>query len=349
MRKSISRREFLSLSSLAVGSLAFSPFTGWQPVETGTQPVGIVRITVNNTDIFKEPDAASEMIGQFKRDQLVPIFEELIDPTAFPNAPRWYRIREGFIFSMYTQRVDQRQVNEPVTWVHSEGTLGEITVPYTRAYLKNPLYGWLPVYRLYYESVHWITDVDEGPDGKAWYQISDESDDNLKYYVPAPHVRLIPEAELAPISPEIPLDQKRIEVSLTKQELKAYEKNNLVLHTLISSGIPGIGGDSPIPTHTPKGQFNIRVKMPSKHMGDGRITDKIEAYELPGVPWVGFFTEEGVAFHGTYWHYNFGRRMSHGCVNMTMPEAKWLYRWTLPDIEFYEWDKRGFGTQVIVY
>ena len=40
------------------------------------------------------------------------------------------------------------------------------------------------------------------------------------------------------------------------------------------------------------------------------------AYELPGVPWVSYFTGNGVAFHGTYWHDNFGSPTSHGCLNM---------------------------------
>ncbi|MCJ7700030.1 MAG: L,D-transpeptidase, partial [Anaerolineales bacterium] len=214
--------------------------------------------------------------------------------------------------------------------------------------VNNPLYGWQPVYRLYYQSVHWITAVEEGPDGKSWYQLSDESDDNLKYYLPQSHVRLIKADELTPISPEIPWEHKRIVVNLTLQDMKVFEYDQVVLHTLISSGIPGIGGNGPIPTSTPTGRFNIQVKMPSKHMGDGRITDRIDAYELPGVPWVCFFTDTGVAFHGTYWHHNFGRRMSHGCVNMSMKEAKWLYRWALPESEFYTWEKRGYGTQVTV-
>jgi len=290
-------------------------------------PIGVVRITVANTDIFQEPDVNSALIGKFKRDQLVSIFEEIRDPEALPNAPLWYRIRDGYIFSMYTQRVDGRHLNKVEPWIHAEGTLGEISVPYTRAYLNNPLYGWLPVYRLYYESVHWITAVDEGPNGKAWYQLSDESDDNLKYYVPAEHVRFIKPEELTPISPEVPLEGKKIEVSLKDQLLTAYESGEVVLRTLISSGIPGIGGPNGIPSATPTGRFNIRVKMPSKHMGDGRVTDNIEAYELPGVPWVSFFTETGVAFHGTYWHYNFGRRMSHGCVNLRTDDAGWVFNW----------------------
>jgi hypothetical protein len=348
MTQSLKRREFLKLSSLALGSLAFRPFSYLGTEIEDYNPVGVVRITVGKTDIFQEPDVQSPIIGNFSRDQLVPIFEEIIDPEALKNAPRWYRLRDGFVNSMYTQRVENRHLNEPVPWVHEEGTLGEITVPYTRAYLNNPLYGWTAVYRLYYRSVHWITAVEEGPDGKAWYTISDESDDNLKYAVPAPHVRLIKPEELTPLSVEVPFEHKRIEVNLTKQELKAYEYDRVVLHTLIASGIPGIGGSNPIPTATPTGQFNIQVKMPSKHMGDGHVTDDIEAYELPGVPWVSFFTDTGVAFHGTYWHYNFGRRMSHGCVNMTMEDAQWLYRWVLPETKFYEWEKRGYGTRVTV-
>lgn len=343
----LTRRDFLQLGTLGLGSLAFRPLS---PLAySDFNPIGVVRITVAKTDIFQEPDASSPILGTFDRDKLVSILEEIKDPEALPNAPCWYRIRNGFLYSMYTQRVEKRHLNIPLTWVHDEGTLGEVTVPYTRAYLNNPLYGWMPVYRLYFRSVHWITDVDQGPDGKPWYQISDESDDNLKYYVPGPHIRLIDPKELTPISPETPWEHKKIEVNLTTQECKAYESDKLVLHTLISSGIPGIGGDSPIPTHTPTGRYNIQVKMPSKHMGDGRVTDNIEAYELPGVPWCCFFVDTGVAFHGTYWHHNYGRRMSHGCVNMTMEDARWLYRWALPQADFYEWEKRGFGTQVIVH
>jgi len=86
-----------------------------------------------------------------------------------------------------------------------------------------------------------------------------------------------------------------------------------------------------------------------RHMGDGRITADLEAYELPGVPWVSFFHETGVAFHGTYWHTDFGIPRSHGCVNMRPEEAKWLYRWTTPMAPASERLQSGYGTTVIVY
>jgi lipoprotein-anchoring transpeptidase ErfK/SrfK len=81
---------------------------------------------------------------------------------------------------------------------------------------------------------------------------------------------------------------------------------------------------------TPTGEFQVNRKYPSKHMGDGGLTSDIRAYELVDAPWVSFFHEAGIAFHGTYWHDNFGYPMSHGCVNMRNEDALWLFRWTTP-------------------
>jgi lipoprotein-anchoring transpeptidase ErfK/SrfK len=157
--------------------------------------------------------------------------------------------------------------------------------------------------------------------------------------------------ELAPISPNIPPQSKRIEVSISEQMLRAYEDEDIVLQTKISSGNAGLNPfNKGIPTSTPKGDFHIEIKLPSKHMGDGLTTDKLSAYELPGVPWVSFFEPKtGVAFHGTYWHDNFGLPMSHGCVNMRTEDAKWLYRWTTPVIKVEQSHQGGYGTLVKVY
>ena len=75
-------------------------------------------------------------------------------------------------------------------------------------------------------------------------------------------------------------------------------------------------------------------------------------YSLPGVPWTCFFVPEtGVAFHGAYWHNNFGAQMSRGCVNMRPSEVKWLFRWYTPIWEVpvkdrSTWDRRGYGSKV---
>jgi len=350
MNASLSRRDFLKFSSVALGSLAAAPRFDWLPEGEGF-PSGVIaygRVGTEEMDIFKDDDYKSEKVGKLFRDQIIPIFEVIIEPEDLPNSPRWYRTDGGYAHSAHIQIVERR-LNTPLPWVPEEGWLGEITVPYTRSYRNTLTYGWSPLYRLYYQSAHWVTGVEEGQDGEPWYKLTDELL-QIDYHVPAPHVRIIMPEELTPISPNVPWEDKRIEVSLKDQTLVAYEKDKVVLNTLISSGIPSVGQTaSGIPTATPTGRFNIDVKMPSKHMGDGKMTDDFNAYELPGVPWVCFFHETGAAFHGTYWHYNFGYKMSHGCVNMTIEDAKWLYRWVLPTIEYEVWEERGFGTPVHVH
>lgn len=102
-----------------------------------------------------------------------------------------------------------------------------------------------------------------------------------------------------------------IDINLSKQRLTAYEGNTPVFSTLISGGLPR--------TPTVVGRFRIRTKLASTRMtGPG--------YDLPNVPYTMYFYR-GYAIHGTYWHNNFGRPMSHGCVNMRTSEAAWLYNW----------------------
>jgi lipoprotein-anchoring transpeptidase ErfK/SrfK len=72
-------------------------------------------------------------------------------------------------------------------------------------------------------------------------------------------------------------------------------------------------------------------------------------YDLPGVPWISYITESGISFHGTYWHNNFGRPRSHGCINLTPQDAKWIYRWTLPSVPAEEQEViESTGTRVDV-
>jgi lipoprotein-anchoring transpeptidase ErfK/SrfK len=73
-------------------------------------------------------------------------------------------------------------------------------------------------------------------------------------------------------------------------------------------------------------------------------------YDLPGVPWVSYITKSGVSFHGTFWHNDFGTPHSHGCLNLSMEDAKWLYLWTLPVVlpgQDYVYEK--YGTKVEIF
>jgi lipoprotein-anchoring transpeptidase ErfK/SrfK len=187
-----------------------------------------------------------------------------------------------------------------------------------------------------------------GEDGRYWYQIIDDIN-GFRYYARSEHLRRVPSEEMSPISPDVPRTNKMIEVDLAGQEVRAFEFDELVFQTIISSGIPNTTpGDNGIPTITPSGNFYITRKTPLRHMGDGNITSDLYAYELPGVPWCSFFHITGVAFHGTYWHSDFGRPRSHGCINMRTDEARWLYRWTLPVVPQEEMHLAGYGTPVVV-
>ena len=340
----ISRRDFLKLSTSTFAGLLISPF---RPFLGSFDDAEQVRVATQSVSVYREPNDQSLIVGQYFRDELVHIYKEVDSGTPVYN-PIWYRVWGGYMHRARLQKV-KTLFNEPLTTI-PEGTrqISELTVPFTQAMRYTKTYGWQPNLRLYYGSVHWIDGIDEGPDGQPWYRIFDELV-GFPYHVMAIHLRPIPLEEWTPISPDVPHEDKYIEVNLTTQMLTAYEYDQIVFQTNISSGIPA-GRQTPkvISTKTPSGEFRIMSKYPSKHMGNGNLFADLDDYELPGVPWTTFFTESGVAFHGTYWHDNFGTPMSRGCINMRIDEAKWLFRWTRPLHDPSRIYTTGYGTLVVI-
>ncbi|MCJ7696166.1 MAG: L,D-transpeptidase, partial [Anaerolineaceae bacterium] len=72
-------------------------------------------------------------------------------------------------------------------------------------------------------------------------------------------------------------------------------------------------------------------KRPCRHMF-AEASDFGSGFDLPGVPWVSYITGNGVAFHGAYWHNDYGTPRSHGCINMAPDAARWIYLWTMPSV-----------------
>jgi hypothetical protein len=131
--------------------------------------------------------------------------------------------------------------------------------------------------------------------------------------LPTPAPEMPSSAQMPPPGARPP---KWIEVDLSQQTVTAWEGDNPVRRFPISSGTASY------PTVT--GNFHIYRKMTALDMrGPG--------YYLPNVPWVMLFFE-GYALHGAYWHFSFGTPISHGCVNMTIPDAAWLFQWTDPHL-----------------
>jgi lipoprotein-anchoring transpeptidase ErfK/SrfK len=159
--------------------------------------------------------------------------------------------------------------------------------------------------------------------GEPWYVVLDDKWE-YTFYVPAIHLRILPGEEISPLSPHIPALFKRIEVHLPEQVLIAYEYDDPVYMARVATGGKFRDGNY----ETPTGRREIFRKRPSRHMARGNLA--ANGYDLPGVPWNSYITEDGIAIHGTYWHNNFGRPRSHGCINLSPTAAQWMYRWTMP-------------------
>ena len=121
--------------------------------------------------------------------------------------------------------------------------------------------------------------------------------------------------------------EKWIDIDLTTQRLTAYEGNNPVYVFKTSTGLPWM------PTVT--GEFRIWAKVRSQRMTGGSVQNGT-FYDLPNVPFVQYFYG-GYGIHGTYWHNDFGKPRSHGCVNISIPDAQILFNWTTPPLPDDKW------------
>jgi hypothetical protein len=118
-----------------------------------------------------------------------------------------------------------------------------------------------------------------------------------------------------------------IDVSLSTQTLVAYEGTTPRYVTLVSTGIDGVQ-DPKTSKATKQGVFRIVSKHLTATM-DGE--DEDHAYEMREVPWVQYFSE-GYALHAAYWHDGFGKPRSHGCVNLSPRDARFLFHFTNPGV-----------------
>jgi lipoprotein-anchoring transpeptidase ErfK/SrfK len=138
-------------------------------------------------------------------------------------------------------------------------------------------------------------------------------------------------------------DDRWIEVDLSDQKLYAHEGNRIVYQFLVSSGKPW--------TPTKTGEFRVWVKMRYSKMSGGS-KENGTYYYLPNVPFIQYYHRD-YGLHGAYWHNNFGHTMSHGCVNLAIPDAEKLFYWTSPVVPSEKnvvfSSKDNPGTRVIIH
>jgi L,D-transpeptidase catalytic domain len=138
-------------------------------------------------------------------------------------------------------------------------------------------------------------------------------------WVPAHRV-----ARVLPVGKPADVKGRWVAVDLYEQVLTAYEDDRMVFATMVATGLPRPQWG------TNKGLFRIWARLLADDMAGA--FGRPDYYNLKDVPWVMYF-DNSIALHGAYWHDNFGYRMSHGCVNMSVTDAHWLYEWTAG---FYE-------------
>jgi hypothetical protein len=160
-------------------------------------------------------------------------------------------------------------------------------------------------------------------DGSDWYMIG--PDEWLPHNVVA---RVIPNTT----PPKGVTGDRWIEVNLYEQTLSVYDHRQLVFATLIASGIE--------PFWTRPGLFQIFQKLTTTPMRGSFEADHSDAYYLEDVPWTMYF-DQARALHGAYWRTQLGFPQSHGCVNLSVGDAHWLFNWANEGDWVYVWDPSG--------
>jgi lipoprotein-anchoring transpeptidase ErfK/SrfK len=106
-------------------------------------------------------------------------------------------------------------------------------------------------------------------------------------------------------------NQRWIEINLSSQRLIAWEGRKPVYAILVSTGKAA--------TPTQPGVFAIQTRDRYAHM-------KGPGYDVSDVPYTMYYSGS-YAIHGAYWHRRFGRPVSHGCINLAVNHARWLFNW----------------------
>jgi L,D-transpeptidase catalytic domain len=361
----LTRRDFLKFSSLGFLTLGLFGRTFPTPImgqinlpkneyylkdtalslryQAGSDSNVYGRVVQSGVGLFDKPSFSSKQLKTLWTDVVMPISDITVGDEIPAYNRVWYNLDgQGYAHSGGIQPVQVR-INNPDDEIPSTGRLAEVTVPFTDARWWAPSKD-ATAYRLYYATTYWVTGLTFDDESLPLYKIYD----NLikrSYYVPAKHIRLVPAEEIDPISTQIPSDAKRIEVHLAEQVVIAYEFDRPVFMARAATGAHFSNGIF----STPTGPHIVLYKSPTHHMASNNLA-AANSFDLPGVPWISYITEDGLAFHGTYWHNDFGKPRSHGCINLSPQAARWIYLWTTPvvppDISL-SFDQGGTAINVI--
>ena len=348
MRQPVSRRDFLKLSGLGLGALAFDARPRLAALPEFPNAAHLGRI-LSKVDVRSAPSDGASIIKYLYEDNVVEWGRETIGPMAGRINQRWVETPEGYIYAADIQPV-RNQPNTPVSAL-PEGKPGfwaEVTVPYVDLIQDGaPISPWakdLPQYnlvpRLYYTQVAWIDQI--RVDGATtYYRFNEDAGHGYGYgdifWADGAAFRPLTADDVSPINPDVDPAQKKVYINLTYQTLSCYEGGTEVYFCRISSGAKwDANGNIVDKWSTPLGadQMTWR-KAISIHMSGGSTG---AGYDTPAISWTNLFNQGGVAIHGAFWHNDFGAPRSHGCVNARPEDAKWIFRWGAPNVSLDQSD-----------
>ncbi|PWB50858.1 MAG: hypothetical protein C3F13_15210 [Anaerolineales bacterium] len=342
----LSRKNFIKLLGLGASTIGFTPFLAnlYQTSFPDYERLGRVCI-IGMVEIKSAPSEDSQTLGVIYEDAVIPWYRDAIAKVPNMNYfnQRWVETQDGYVYAAYIQPV-KNILNQPITELQTmsmgEGMWVEVTVPYadmslvtnpsSNSWVKARLDESLPL-RVYYGQVYFIDQIKTDDAGNTFYRCNPNYYGGVDmFWVPAEAVHPIASNELAPINPEI--ENKKIVIDVTRQTLSCFEGDTEVYYCRVSTGAKyDMYGNAVDKWSTPLGSFLVSRKFISLQMSGGTTG---APYDLPGIGWASLFATGGVAIHATVWHNEFGTPKSHGCVNTLPEDAKWIFRWSLPQIPY---------------
>ncbi len=364
MKRSLSRRDFLKLAGVGLGTLALRPYRPIQreyfsipqrlPEFPNSEIIG--RTVDPDINLRSAPsDDPGNVIGKLGADELVVWGRQVVGSVTGLTNQRFVETPNVYIYSSVLQHT-RNIPNTPITEMPAgvSGFWAEVTVPYIdlahEGVVASP---WMQDHiafnfppRLYYGQVVWIDRI-RTENGFVEYSWNEDANGHGYGYGASGEYfwgdgagfKILTDEDVAPISPDVDPNEKRIEADLDHQTLSCYEGSTEVFFCRISSGL-GIDLSTGLPSEelaTPVGNLLTHWKIISLNMTAGSFQS---GYSTPAVPWTTMISGEGVAIHGAFWHNAFGEKRSHGCINVTPEDAKWIFRWTTPHVSLVQSEAR---------
>lgn len=349
-----------------MGALAFKPYKTFDPAAFSSskrlpqfpESEIIGRVVDHGVDLRNQPTNDPNLntsIAKLSADTLVEWGREVVgNVIGGLSNQRYVETPEGYIYSSVLQPT-RNLPNTPIAEMPAgqQGFWAEVTVPYVELTHEGVVASpWLQDHieyrfqpKLYYGQVVWMDQVRTN-NGFAEYRWNEDANGHGYgygasgefFWADGAAFKILTEEDVAPISPDVDPNDKKIQVNLDYQTLSCYEGNTEVYFCRISSGINiDAQGQLSDERATPVGNLLTHWKIVSLNMTAGTFQS---GYSTPAVPWTTMVSGDGIAIHGAFWHNAFGEKRSHGCINVTPEDAKYIFRWTTPYVSLAQSEMR---------